>query len=59
VVGGGAIGGVGGVVAIDCCWDGDGGGLVGGAMCAGWIVGGVGCVEIWVWWFQLPLEFLV
>jgi hypothetical protein len=59
VVGGGAIGGVGGVVAIGCCWDGGGVGLVGGAMYAGWIVDDVGCVEIWVQCFQLLLKFLV
>ena len=55
MVGWGAISAVEGVMAIGCCWDGDGGGLIGGAMCVGWIVGGVGSVEIWVWWFLLPL----
>jgi hypothetical protein len=58
VVGGGASGDVVGVVAICWCLGGDGGGLVGGAMCARWTVGGVGCVEIWVRCFLLPLRFL-
>lgn len=58
-----ACGGVGGdvvgVVAIGCCLGGGGGGLVGGAMCVGWTMGDVGCVEIWVHCFLLPLGFLV
>jgi hypothetical protein len=58
VVGGCASGDVVGVVAIYCSLGGDGGGLVGGAMCARWTVGGVGCVEIWVRCFLLPSKFL-
>jgi hypothetical protein len=53
----GVCGGVVGVGAVGCSLGCGGEGLVGGAMCVGCVVGDVGCVELWVWCFPLPLEF--